>query len=573
MNQLCARSTGTYADTLEAIGTATLIEELYGAVPTVTETNGAFLIEWEPSRIRRSPEPGFPYIWVRKNEPDRPDVSEVLDYESERQKRDAYNEWKKTLNKQKGLSDNLEAHGASAPVEPSSDFALASILASMRKGWWADLELAKWVVEDHDRARAWAERRLSGNSFPGEPRITNSQILNPIGGKGVSAPKTKSRSAASVPKELMDPFAEWMKMRGMWTAMLAYRNGDDFKFYVIEPRDIRLSALKPVRDRLRRRNLWRGIRLDIEATLRCAEVLIRRSERFRVEADDAEDDDGLRWDEILGRSPAEVISGLRLAYFMSLGTAAALMNDSLLPLPGWFKINSRDDADDYLRLINEAIGTDSDRGDKRSYGCLASLDERKSDDGAILQQFRTWLLSGHYEELLEFHGRFAEHLMQRFGANDFARPFSTIYLDTLLIKGFDMKDIVTNSGFLSVARAVRNATIYAARSRSQPSFDVRFGLAQRWKQVIKSGKADFVAELSQFVQDYNWENTHRRESRFHRVSTEDLDDVIDLIEKHEQELIGSLLLAYGYSYRPRDPQAESDADSGDEPTTEEGETQ
>ena len=570
MKHLCPRSTGTYADALQAIGTATLIRELYGARPVVTQTNGAFRIDWESSGSCRAPEPGFPYIWVRKNEPTRPAVSDVLDYETERQKRDAYNEWKKTLNKHTGLSDSLEAQGVSAPEEPSSDFALASILASMRKGWWADLELAKWLAEDQDRARAWAEKRLSGDSFVGAPRVTNSQILNPIAGKGVSAPKTKVRSAGSVPKELVDPFSEWMKMRGMWTAMLAYRNDDDFKFYVIEPSDIRISALKRVRDELRRRNIWGGVRLDIEATLRCAEVLIRHSERFHVEDDDAEDDNSLWWEDISGKSPAEVISGLRLAYFMSLGTAAALMNDSLMPLPGWFKINDRDDADAYLRLIDEAIGSDSGRADKRSYGCLASLNEKKSDDGAILQQFRTWLLTGHYDELLEFHSRFAEHLMQRFGSNDFARPFSTVYLDTLFIRGFNMKDIVSSRGFLSVARAVRNATIYAARS--QTPFDVRFGLAQRWKQVIKSGEADFVTELSQFVQDYNWENIHRRESRFHRVSTEDLDDVIDLIGVHEQELIGSLLLAYGYSYRPRDHQAENDTDSGAGSTTEGGGT-
>ena len=571
MKHHCVQRTGTYADTLEAIGTATLIKELSGAAPVVTDLNGAFQIEWEASGLLRPPEPGFPYIWVRKNEPERPVMSDVLDYESERTKRDVYNEWRKTENTSHRVAEALEAHGASAPVKPSEDFALASILASMRKGWRADLDLAKWLTEDRDRAHAWARERLSGSSFADAPRVTNSQILNPIGGKGVSAPKTQARSAGSVPKELVDPFSEWMKMRGMWTAMLAYRNGDDFKFYVIEPRDIRASALKPVRDKLRRRNLWGGVRLDIEATLRCAEVLIRHSEPFYVATDHEDDEDFLRPDEIYGKSPHDIISGLRLAYFMSLGTAAALMNESLLPLPDWFKINSRDDAADYFRLITEAIGVDTGRGDKRSYGCLASLDEKKSDDGAILQQFRTWLLTGRHEELLEFHAHFAEHVMQRFGASEFARPFSTTYLDTLFTKGFNMEDIVTNSGFLSVARAVRNATVYAACGRTR--FDVRFGLAQKWKQEIKAGKADFVSEVAQFVQDYNWENVHRRESRFHPVSTEDLDRVVALIEQHDQELIGSLLLAYGYSYRPRDPQPEAHSESDDELPKEEGEIQ
>ncbi len=323
----------------------------------------------------------------------------------------------------------------------------------MRKGWWADLHLAKWIAEDPDRALAWAIARLSGENFDDEPTVSNSQILNPIGGKGVSAPKTESRSPGSVPNQLLDPFAEWMKIRGMWTAMLAYRSGDDFKFYVIEPRNIRVSELERVRNALRQLNLWGGVRLDIEATLRCTEVLIRHSEGFVSDAGQLTENETTLALDILGKSPADIIAGLRLAYFMSLGTASALMNESLLPLPAWFKIKNRDDGEDYLELIREAIGSDPGRGTKRSYGCLASLDESKSDDGAILQRFPAWLLTGQLDELLEFHSSFAVHLMQRFGTKDFGRPFSTIYLDRLLAKGFAMKNVVENAGFLSLARA------------------------------------------------------------------------------------------------------------------------
>ena len=61
-----AKRTGTYADTLEAIGTASLLEELHyanvvvrdgGGEFTVTGHNGPAPDSWPPVT------PGFPYVW------------------------------------------------------------------------------------------------------------------------------------------------------------------------------------------------------------------------------------------------------------------------------------------------------------------------------------------------------------------------------------------------------------------------------------------------------------------------------------------------------------------------------
>ena len=61
----CARRTGTYADILEAIGIASLIEEMGSASPPfIAEDGGAFQIQWESSPASRPPGPGYPYIWV-----------------------------------------------------------------------------------------------------------------------------------------------------------------------------------------------------------------------------------------------------------------------------------------------------------------------------------------------------------------------------------------------------------------------------------------------------------------------------------------------------------------------------
>ncbi|MFQ5753389.1 MAG: hypothetical protein ACE5HI_15465, partial [bacterium] len=93
------------------------------------------------------------------------------------------------------------------------------------------------------------------------------------------------------------------------------------------------------------------------------------------------------------------------------------------------------------------------------------------------------------------------------------------------------------------------------QQQKKKKWDVRFGLAQKWKQKIKGGSKEFIPVLAEFIQDYNWEVTNRLEGKYHTVSKEDLDQVISLIsddEKDQSELVGMLLLAYGYARVPKE---------------------
>ena len=380
---------------------------------------------------------------------------------------------------------------------------------------------------------------------PGDlPAISNTQILNPISGKGVNSSKTEVRSAGSIPTQLIEPFAEWMKLRGLWDAMLLYRSGDDFKFFVIEPGDISCADIRAIRAELNNLNLWGGVRLDINATLQCLKILIARSDAMQS---------GANLIALRRRSPRQIIRGLRQSFFKSLGTAAALMNDAFLPIPEWFTVENTDDAEAYLQIINEVV----DKG-----GCLNSLQESNSDDGRVLQVFREWLLTGELDDLLEFHHMFAPHLMRRFASGEWARPFGAENLSKLLTRAFKEKqvtEIIEDRGFQSVARAVRNATIYALTIPNMKR-EVRFGLAQKWKQKIKSGEEDFTAALAEFVQEYNWETAHRLKGIGHMVTTDELDSLMKLVEKRHAEIVGSLLLAYGFARAPKVESGQADAE-------------
>ena len=124
-----------------------------------------------------------------------------------------------------------------------------------------------------------------------------------------------------------------------------------------------------------------------------------------------------------------------------------------------------------------------------------------------------------------------------------------------------LKEIIQNDGFKSVARAVRNTTVYAV-SLSNSKREIHFGLAQRWRQAVKNGAGEFSVELSEFVQTNNWEVVYKLKGRGHQVTTAHLDEVFALIEKHGEEKVGALLLAYGFSRAAKiDEQAEDAAEN------------
>ncbi len=110
------------------------------------------------------------------------------------------------------------------------------------------------------------------------------------------------------------------------------------------------------------------------------------------------------------------------------------------------------------------------------------------------------------------------------------------------------ENIITNDGFLSVARAIRNGTVYALSLKKR---EVRFGLAQDWKQKIKGGSKSFIPVLSDFVQQYNWETEHKLKGKGHTVRKDELDEVFRLIDECGAELVGMLLLAYGFARAPK----------------------
>ncbi len=566
MKYVVPKRTLTYADTLEAIGLGSLLEEITGSPVRLVDKGDHYVLDGnDPGPVTGWPaiSPGYPFIYLKKDGV-RP-TGYVIDYEHERDKANRLRQFRQATKTRARIERELAEQGLSEPPQPVSEYRMASFLASMRKGWSSDKQLFMWIKEHPEQMKQWVANRLSGDNVGGTPqglpRISNSQVFNPISGKGVHRPKPDSTTAGSISSEVIDPFNEWMKFRGAYRSMLPYRNSDgDYKVFVIEPSDIVVGQLITIFAVLRDLNLWGSIRLDIEATLRLTEILIQHSD--------------VMGNSILlrNRRPCDVVRGLHQAYFQNLGTAAALMNYSFTVLPSWFEIRNRDDANACISIIREHIG---DKQRDGVAGCLRSLNEERSGDIPVLQQYRKWLNTGEVAELLEFCYGFAVHYMHRRSQDKWAKMMSTDNLNTLFGRGYKMLDVIENKGFQSLAKAIRNATVFAlieSKQKKSGRREVRYGLAQHWKQKIKGGNDEFVAALGDFVQQYNWESekldtseqgTKEKGRKNHKVNASDLDQVIRLIYEKGSggaELVGMLLLAYGYSRPPKASSTEPELD-------------
>src|SRR5579863_533107 len=193
MNASVPKKTGTYADTLQAIGLADLLNELCGEVPDIVDQGPAFRIctSKDATENWRAPLPGYPYIWDSKQE-SKPPAGNFLDYRAEIQKRDAVRAALKTNAKaRREIREELQEQGMDSLEPPRPELGVATILASMRRGWDGDRQLYRWLSEDRSRALRWAKHKLGlDDSELPDPNWSNTQFLNPITGKGVHSPKT-----------------------------------------------------------------------------------------------------------------------------------------------------------------------------------------------------------------------------------------------------------------------------------------------------------------------------------------------------------------------------------------------
>lgn len=541
----------SYADALVSVGVADLVAELApDAEVTVRDTGAAYAIAVSPpletDQVRHaSVSPGYPYVMWKRGDPVA--GPGAFDYEAERQleelargaARAAKSARAQRLATGQGIGDNLAV---------SLDLQVYKIYNSMRTGsetynqLHVKLRTPALPALVADRLEGLARGPATTAPSPQEAELakaaTNLQFWNPIGGKGVSRAKPDGTAVGQLSDKLVDWFSEWMKFRALRKALLAYRVGDDYKILVLAPGEMPIRFFHELRHDLLKQRLWGSIKLDIEAALALAQLLVERSPAV-----------ALRPSHLIFKSrPSRAVRGFATGYFKSLGSATATMNVSFLGLPGWFPAETREQVASWLEVLPEYRA--------RLYG----LREDKSDHVGTLLAYRNFVSGGRLDDALAFFSQYASLLLQQ---GEHLYPFRADNLRRVVMTYADesrsLERIIEDDGFKDIARAIRACTVRAQnhkgqldrKARNDPlRVDIRYGLAQDWKRVVER-QDEFVEKLSDFVASFNAEAARRQEKGEPSemlISAEHLTSVVRLIEATKKPaLVGRLLIAFGYA--------------------------
>lgn len=561
------RAQGTYADTLQALGLGRLLEALSKQGEVVVRLNAAqdaFTLEVAQPITLPTGTPPTLYDYI-KTDRDGNAPPDAFDYEGAKDHRQRFFKWREN-NKKASLDDLPEGIHL-----PRPDYSLYSSLVDMLKpvdtsGYAAaHRELASQRFREHigialevfssdgsplEKAEAGLKKRLKGNKAN---EVSIVQIFNPMTGKGMNSSKANS---IGMNQEKAPLVLEALKYTGWFVGAVAVtpRGSKDLKVLVVQPADIELETLRQVMNAFRRDFMGGGaIQVDILAALILTETLLKYHES--QEAD---------W-----LTPVEALSGFQTAYFQNLGSAKGVTNISFIALPAWVKLDG-DEAEKKRHLWLEVL--------KEHRRVIRNLDESHSEERNLLEKYRDFLSGQDVRAFLEFLSDYGPHVLRLADRGKYALWMTTENLGRVLnnMERNDITSIITNTGFQSVAGAIRRATrtaLYTRKLSGDRTYDVHYGLAQELKRSAVT-KPKFMAALSDFVAEYMTENL-RAADRGKRgrapVTTEDLLEVGRLLDEHDPQMVAMLLIAYGYAKEPREETPEPEATTQPEPDVEEQE--
>ena len=138
-------------------------------------------------------------------------------------------------------------------------------------------------------------------------------------------------------------------------------------------------------------------------------------------------------------------------------------------------------------------------------------------------------------------------------------------------------EIMNDTGFEAVARAVRQATVTSqnrkARGQGEVWREIRYDLLHDIHRTRKVPGDAFVECIAQFISRYNYENARRREVKKDpkaapaNVSDDELKSFIALISHHGAAVVGALLAAYGTCKEKWEPEQDDSQESEGSPKT------
>ncbi len=581
------KATGTHADILLVVGLGDLLATgASGAAVRLRENGAAFevTVPDDATLINRlDTTAGYPYLRPRAKVAAPEGIAKelVFDYEDVKGKIARYHELRQAMRQKPGSVD-AEAEAWMQANEPPSNWRQWQVL-NLLQGY-ANTNRVFLTLNTAPAAETRAIIRQGMEALRvGAPSglnwgVSSVQVFNPNAAKGYARLKPDTTDRNDKTKEAwVDSFLEWLRYRGYFVAACPYyldRKAERIRILCPIPADISMAAYKDVVDALRASPQVRGgePRVDALAVLTLANLLIEHSEfggtpsagRFRLR----------------GRRPAEVVSGIAITQYQSLGSARAVSQLANLAVPDWFPIEAGEDARSWQAILEEHRRV------------LSGLQDDRSDEVGLALGYRRFLQkrgAAAVDALVDFMGAYGAFLLR---AREQRRPVTSFTTTNFgaLVKGMEMSDyvaILEDEGFRAVAAAVRRATVSAQslKANKRPYREIRYDLLHdiRRKRSLPEGK-ELLETVADFIASYNYENARQRELppgelRWHapaNVTTTEFEKFAALVTQHGGSLVGALLAAYGSCREPREDGGEpassevgaagDTTDSGVEPT-------
>lgn len=244
----------------------------------------------------------------------------------------------------------------------------------------------------------------------------------------------------------------------------------------------------------------------------------------------------------------------------------SMMNLAMINLPNWLtEVESVSQVDTVLAFLDEHI--------RVVRAIQSAKHEEGSEEFALLRRYRDFLSGSDPRVFFDFAARYGDYVMATRKQQRKIPQLTTERLGAIveqLIGGKKLSPIIQKPGFRAFAKAVRQATIIAQQEHLldrknnlqgnlRYPFEIRYGLGHQLLQKAKY-PSDFVKALNTFLHSFN-EETMRVEERIAQKTLPDekrnhrkrlretsLDEIVALIDEYEDsELIGTMLVGYGYA--------------------------
>lgn len=568
------KTTDTFADVLLTYGVAALLDRLLRdnlgqRTVRVKDAGSVYAIELEdPVRESYLNIPWFcdlPFLKAGRKKPPEGWHAKVFDYKEVRDRRSEYFKAREQLpSEAKRLGATVDEFPQLATInalKPPPDYNIMAQIYQMSgiyaytdvlTHWYKcrdcfpqllGLALNLFAATPNDVDRALGAWRVLKEEYQldiarRKDEVTPLQIFNPSMGKGYNRPKTDRADLLQNPSSfwLLEFFKSWgMRMAGLPRFV---RGGGDRKTYVLRPKNITLQTLKDVY-RPFNTVMWSNtaIKMDVLATLRYTDVFL---EQWL---------DGQLDDVRYGQQPGDYINGLAVAFYKDMGNASSVLNLAEIGVPQWMVIESEEQAQEYLALLEEHRRV------------VDSLNEGRGEEYSLLQLYRDFLSGRVLRPFFEFNAGYASLTMSRLERGQWAPRFSTNYMEVIIMTTDEkLSPILEASGFQNIAAAIRRSTVtpqyFKSKGKKGP-YDIRYGLGN---DLLRQAayEEQFVQALSKFLHEYNQETAQIQERykgnppvRRSTVTTEDIQQIVELIDIYGSQTVANLLVAFGYAREPR----------------------